>query len=182
VRISPALGYARLSGMEDSRARQPILHQYRAALEMLHRAIAACPDHLWFSVEYRNRFWHIAYHSVFYTHFYLQPSEGDFQPWGKHVANSNYLGPRPWAKNEPYQIPEPYAKPDVEEYLNLCRGEVEKQVPLIRFEDRSGFSWLSFDKLELQFYNIRHLQHHTGQLIERLRVAADLGVGWVGSI
>jgi len=148
---------------------------------MLSTAIKLCPEDLWFSMEYRNRFWHITYHSVFYTHLYVQPSEGDFQAWSKHVPNANFFGPGPWAKDEPFQIPEAYAKPDVQEYLELCRAEVEKQVPLLRLEDGSGFSWLPFNKFELQLYNIRHLQHHTGQLIERLRTAADIGVDWIGS-
>jgi hypothetical protein len=165
--------------MDDSGMRQSTLSQYRAALEMLGQGIELCTEDLWFSSEYRNRFWHIAYHSVFYTHLYVQPSERDFQPWAKHVPNSNYLGPRPWAKDEPFQIPKPYTKPDLREYLELCRSEVERQVPLVRFEDSSGFSWLPFNKLELQFYNIRHLQHHTGQLIERLRSTANVGVNWV---
>lgn len=165
--------------MEDSSIRESILRQYRAGLDMLTQAVELCPQHLWLSSEYRNRFWHIAYHAAFYTHLYVQPSEADFRPWSKHVADSNYLGPRPWAKDEPFQIPEPYAKPDVQEYLRLCRSEVEQQVPLIRLEDGSGFSWLPFNKLELQFYNIRHLQHHTGQLVERLRTVKDIGVNWV---
>jgi hypothetical protein len=167
--------------MEDSSIRQATLKQYRAGLDMLSTAMTLCPEDLWFSTQYRNRFWHIAYHSVFYTHLYVQPSERDFQAWSKHVPNANYLGPRPWAKNEPFQIPEPYAKSDVQEYLELCRAEVEKQAPLIRLADGSGFSWLPFNKFELQLYNIRHLQHHTGQLIERLRTAADIGVSWIGS-
>ncbi|HEX3682703.1 MAG TPA: DinB family protein [Bryobacteraceae bacterium] len=164
--------------MDDSKIRQAASAQYRAALDMLGHAIERCPEDLWFSTQYRNRFWHIAYHSLFYTHLYLQPSEADFQAWSKHVPNSNYLGPQPWAPAEPFQIPDPYLKPDLQDYLILCRGEIEKQVPLLRLEDSSGFSWLPFNKLELQFYNIRHLQHHTGQLIERLRVAADIGIAW----
>ena len=44
----------------------------------------------------------------------------------------------------------------------------------------SGFSWLPMSKLELHFYNIRHLQHHIGQLDDRLRVKADIGIGWIG--
>ena len=148
---------------------------------MLRNVVELCPEDLWFSTEYQNRFWHIVYHSLFYTHLYVQPSEGDFQAWSKHVPNSNYLGPRPWAKNEPFRRPEPYAKSDIQEYSELCLAEVEKQVPLIRLEDGSGFSWLPFDKVELQFYNIRHLQHHTGQLIERLRTANNIGISWTGS-
>jgi hypothetical protein len=148
---------------------------------MLRNAVELCPEDLWLATEYRNRFWHISYHSLFYTHLYVQPTEDDFQAWSKHVPNSNYLGPRPWAKNEPFTIPEPYTKSEVQEYAALCLAEVEKQVPLIRLEDSSGFSWLPFDKVELQFYNIRHLQHHTGQLIERLRKAANIGASWIGS-
>jgi hypothetical protein len=167
--------------MDDSNIRQTTLRQYRAGLAMLGEAMERCPEELWYSNEDKNRFWHIAYHSLFYTHLYVQPSEGDFRAWSKHVPDANYLGPRPWAPNEPFQIPEPYSKPDLHEYLELCRDEVEKQAPLVRLEDGSGFSWLPFNKLELQFYNIRHLQHHTGQLIERIRKTANTGVGWVGS-
>lgn len=167
--------------MDDSSIKQAILGQYRAGLEMLGNAIERCPAELWFSNIDRNRFWHIAYHSLFFTHFYLQPAEADFQAWSKHVPDSNYLSRTTGAKEEPFPLPEPYTKTDLQEYLNLCRQEVEKQVPLQRLEDGSGFSWLPFSKLELQFYNIRHLQHHTGQLIERLRRSADIGVGWVRS-
>jgi hypothetical protein len=45
--------------------------------------------------------------------------------------------------------------------------------------DTSGFFWLPFSKLELQLYNIRHIQHHTGQLIERLREQKDISVEWI---
>jgi DinB superfamily len=167
--------------MDDSSIRQSALKQYRAGLDMLGKAIELCPEEVWFSSDFRNRFWHIAYHSVFYTHLYVHPSESDFQPFARHAPNSQYLGPRPWAKDEPFQLPAPYTKQDLQEYLALCRTEVERQVPLVRLEDGSGFSWLPFNKLELQFYNIRHLQHHAGQLAEMLRNAADVGVGWVGS-
>jgi hypothetical protein len=167
--------------MEESAIRNAMLSQYRASLAMLRQAIELSSDDLWFSTAYHNRFWHIAYHAVFYTHLYVQTSEAAFRPWAKHVPDSQYLGPRPWAPNEPRRIPEPYAKPDVLEYLNLASDEVEANVPGLRLEDESGFYWLKFNKLELQFYNIRHLQHHTGQLADRLRTANGIGLPWVGS-
>jgi hypothetical protein len=46
-------------------------------------------------------------------------------------------------------------------------------------EAPSGFPFLPFNKLELQFYNIRHTQHHTGQLADRLRNAINIGTPWV---
>jgi len=35
-------------------------------------------------------------------------------------------------------------------------------------------------KLEHQFVNIRHIQHHGAQLADRLRSAANIGIRWVG--
>jgi hypothetical protein len=43
----------------------------------------------------------------------------------------------------------------------------------------SGFHWLPFNKLELQFYNIRHLQQHVGELSEQLSDKTGLEIRWV---
>jgi hypothetical protein len=58
--------------------------------------------------------------------------------------------------------------------------QAEKQVDRLDLEAESGFFWLPFDKLELQFYNIRHVQQHTGELSERLGSQGDTEVRWVG--
>lgn len=165
--------------MEDSTIRAVILPQYRAGLAMLRHAIELCSQDLWTSAAYYNRFWHVAYHAAFYTHLYVQHSEASFHPWAKHVPESQYLGPRPGAPKEASVACDPYPKADVLNYLEFCWNEVESKVPELRFEDPSGFHWLPFSKLELQFYNIRHLQHHTGQLADRVRAATGTGVGWV---
>ncbi len=49
-----------------------------------------------------------------------------------------------------------------------------------RLDADSGFYWLPFNKFELQLYNIRHIQHHTGQLTDRLRQAAMLAFAGSG--
>jgi len=156
-----------------------ILRQYRAPLAMLRKAIELCPADLWLEGD-PNRFWHIAYHALFYTHFYLSPAEADFVPWEKSRANYNYLGGAPWRPNERFNADEPYTQSELLEFAGVCGDALVRQVPSLNLEAESGFHWLAFDKLELQLYNIRHLQHHTGQLIERLRSRAGIGVGWVG--
>jgi hypothetical protein len=140
-----------------------VRRQYGASLAMLRQAIEACPESLWLSPEFPNRFWHIAYHALHYTRFYLQPTEADFHPWAKHQQDSQHLSP---PKGQP-KIETPYTKLDVLELHELCCAEVEAKVPWIDLEAPSGFPWLPFNKLELQFYNIRHIQHHTGQLADR---------------
>ncbi|KPJ52053.1 hypothetical protein AMJ39_08795 [candidate division TA06 bacterium DG_24] len=50
----------------------------------------------------------------------------------------------------------------------------------VPFGDPSGFPWLPFNRFELHLYNIRHIQHHAGQLIERLRSQGVTDFEWVG--
>ncbi|NIV30349.1 MAG: hypothetical protein GWN58_12900, partial [Anaerolineae bacterium] len=75
-----------------------------------------------------------------------------------------------------------YSKEDLLAYLELCRKQVEEQVAAVDLEAESGFHWLPFDKLELQFYNIRHIQQHTGELYERLGAAGGPELHWVGMV
>jgi hypothetical protein len=164
--------------MDALSAQQHFVKQYLAALAMLRRAIDACPDAVWLDVQPTNAFWHIAYHTVFYTHFYLHPSEHEFVPWMKHQKGSNHLGARAGATNEPASKPTPYPRADVLEYWDLCREQVAQRVPDDNLEAESGFSWLPFNRFELHLYTVRHLAHHTGQLADRLRSAANIGIPW----
>jgi len=157
-----------------------ILSQYRASFLMMERALSLCPPALWEDPAPKNRYWQLAYHALFYTHLYLHTHEDEFTPWSGHQRESQFMGPLPWP---PHELPapcRPYGVGEVREFLDLCRAEAERRIPLLDLDAPSGFSWLPFDKLELQFYNLRHLQHHLGQLADRLRISADLSLGWVG--
>lgn len=63
--------------------KETIKSQYRASLEMLKHAIVECPEALWHSPEYKNPFWHIAFHVLFYTHFYLLALRRGLRPMGE---------------------------------------------------------------------------------------------------
>lgn len=151
-----------------------IKSQYHASLEMLRQAIVKCPDSLWDDGEYKNAFWRVTYHALFFTHLYLQPSLEDFSPWVKHKENYEALG-RQFPRDG-----EPYTRGEILEYYQVCGEQVEERVAFLEPDAPSGFHWLPFSKLELQFYNIRHLQQHTGELCERLGARGDVEVGWVG--
>ncbi len=158
-----------------------IKSQYHASLEMLESAIIQCPDDLWVDHKFENKFWHIAYHAIFYTHLYIHVSEEEFTPWGKTIENYNFMGPMPWPPYEKPEIGEPYTKDEVLEYLEFFRGQIDERVDELDLEGESGFSWIPLNKMELQFYNIRHLQSHAGELNERLNAETEGGVEWVGA-
>src|SRR5277367_2166721 len=157
---------------------EPIVHQFHSSLRMLGKAIEMCPEPLWLVATglSPNRYWHIAYHALFYTHFYLAPSEKDFEPWQHFRPDYNYLGEIPSKPGFTTQIDVPYTRNELIEYLDFCHAEVDKQIPKVDFDAPSGFYWLPFNKLELQFYNMRHLAHHTGQLSTRLRSQTGFGL------
>ncbi len=151
-----------------------IISQYLASLEMLRHAITGCPEDLWDRAADRNRFWHVAYHALFYAHLYLQESPAAFTPWAKHRPHYERLELLP-------SDAEPYDKAAVLEYLALCQAQVADRVPQVQPDGESGFYWLPFTKFELQLYNIRHIQQHTGELMERLGTCAPVAVDWVAT-
>jgi hypothetical protein len=158
----------------------PILSQYQASLEMLKQAISMCPETLWNDLADRNQFWHIAYHALFYTHLYIQEKVEKFTTWAQHRPHYEQLGPYLENSKGSPQIREPYSKAEMLAYLDFCTQEVADKMATVNLEsDSSGFPWLPFGKLELQIYNIRHLQHHTAELMARLGEREQIDIDWV---
>jgi len=155
--------------------------QYRAALAMLRQTIECCPTGLWLSDAYTNRYWHIVYHTLFYTHLYVQVDEKSFQPWSKQRENYQYMGAMPWPPHDKPDIDEPYSREDVLEYLNFCEANIAGWVDKLDLTaPECGFWWYKMSKLEHQFVNIRHAEHHFAQLADRLRNTGNVGVEWIG--
>jgi hypothetical protein len=143
-----------------------IQSQYLAALAILRQVIVLCPEADWNAPGYQDELWKKSYHALFYTHLYLQNSEKDFIPWEKHHDPEGGM---------------PFTKSEVLEYLSLVENQVLGRVPLMDLEAESGFYWLPFSKMELHFYNIRHIQQHTGELYERLGSQEKIKLDWVST-
>src|SRR5262245_55571959 len=159
--------------------------QYHASLAMLRQTIEKCPDDLWYSKDQINAFWQTAYHTLFFTHLYLQPNDAAFKPWKHHQANVQYedaiAGKRDPNSTLPL-LPEPYTREQVLEYWVFCDGmvnEADDALDLLSLE--SGFYWYKVSKLEHQIINIRHIQIGAAQLAARLRATLNIGLEWVGT-
>lgn len=149
--------------------------QYHASLSMLRHAIDACPPTLWTDESYVNQFWHVAYHALFYTDLYLQPSESAFVPWELHRPEHNFFQPRSKTPFTPYSVDE------IRAYCKRCDDMIDSAIDRLDLDAaESGFSWYRMSKLEHQFVSLRHIQHHTGQLAERIRQATGQGIDWAG--
>lgn len=170
----------------DAGALQAILKsQYHAALAMLGESIERCPESLWYSSETANAFWQIAYHALFYTHLYLQPNLAAFRPWEHHqseVQHPGGLAGPPDPNSTLPLIPNPYSKAQVLAYWKVCDDLVDAAVDALDLQSEdSGFSWYPIPKLEHQIVNIRHIQHHSAQLVDRIRNSTGTSIRWAGA-
>jgi hypothetical protein len=155
----------------------PLWRQLGAAIDMLDNALVACPDALW-----RQRlwsppadaspppgfaeFWYVAHHTLFWLDVYLSASrEDDSAP------------PAPFARaeidatGEPRVRPNrPYTKEELRAYLAYARRKCHTTLATLT-DERAGqpyeFPWEKgrpISGLELQVYNLRHVQEHAAQL------------------
>ena len=166
---------------DNDTLRKVLKSQYDAAASMLREAVVRCPEQVWTATTHPNPFWHVAYHGLFYMHLYLQPSEADFEPWEKHREEYQYMGRAPFPPYRSPEIDQPYSKADVLEYADFCISIIDPAVDRLDLDlPECGFSWYKMSKLEHQIVNLRHIQHHAAQLIDRLAAAGVTGFDWAG--
>jgi hypothetical protein len=161
---------------------QPALKsQYHAGLNTLRETIDHCPEAMWYDpAEGFAAFWRVAYHTLFFTHFYLSPNEHSFTPWERARPEAQYLGPLFWQNNRLPKLCDPYTRADIMEYWNCCDRMIDPAVDALDLESpESGFPWYKMPKVEHQILNIRHIQNHAAALATRLRRGAGVQTQWI---
>ena len=147
-------------------------------MDMLGNAMDACPDELWADQSRQPQFWYVAFHALFFLDLYLTGTDQDFMP------------PAPFNRDEldPFGLmpPRSYSKDELRAYLTHCRQKGQTAMDVLTVE-RAGESCLFFGRFQMTFwefliYNMRHLQHHVGQLNLILRQATDSAPRWVSGV
>jgi hypothetical protein len=151
--------------------------QYGAAIDMLENAVRACPPAVWAleSEPVERRFWYIVYHTLFWLDCYLAGSEEGFAP------------PAPFDLGEfdPAGVYPGRAYTPDELLRYLAHGRARSREVFAALDEagaaaRCGIARHEMSTLELHLYNLRHVQHHVGQLQWVLRQHAGGAPRWVG--
>lgn len=143
--------------------KRAIKGQYHAALDMLKLAVEACPADLWVGGVPPRSSWRLVYHTLFFTHFYLQVRSEEFVPWEHHRDEVESD-----AEHERLDAV-PYTTAETLEYWNIVDAMVDAQIDKIDLNSaESGFKWYKIPKLDHIILNLRHIQEHAGQLRDRL--------------
>jgi hypothetical protein len=148
--------------------------QFGAAIDMLERAVRACPDDLWRGQGDAPGAWSIVQHALLWLDLYLAGSVEGFAP------------PPPFGLEEldpSGRLPErAYSKDELVAYLEhgreRCRGAIEA-LSDARAAQRCRFGWGEVSYAELLIYNLHHVQDHAGELSSLIGQALGSGPGWV---
>jgi hypothetical protein len=144
----------------DNNLKNSLWQQFSAAIDMLEEAINLCPDELWIASLWDDpedprfgHFWYITYHSLSWLDLFLTGSREGFEP------------PAPFIRGA---LPEkPYPKDAVHNYLSHCRQKCQSVINGLtdeKAQEICSFEWMDLSFLELQLYNMRHVQEHSSQL------------------
>ena len=148
--------------------------QFGAAIDALGNTVRECPEEVWGDRSREPEFWMLAHHTVFYLDLYL--SDG-LEGWAP---------PSPFALDElewdPPRREHPYAKEDVLRHVAHCRRKCRTSIAALtaeRAEQPCAFPERDLSVLGLLLYNMRHVQHHHGQLNATLRQTTGSATPWV---
>ncbi len=158
----------------DEQWKTTMWQQFGASIDMLKNAMEACPEGLWGDRSQTPEFWYVAFHALFFLDLYLSESEVGFEP------------PAPFTLDEMDErglMPERvYTKGELLEYLEHGREKCHTTIVGMtkqRATQRCGFSWLDISGEESLLYNMRHVQHHAGQLHLILKQKTGVAPRWV---
>ena len=152
--------------------------QYEIALTMLKGVIDETEESTWSRTDATTEAaWHIAYHVVFYANIYCSPSEAEVKRWARQSNDCHILGPTPWPPHERYVPSESYSKADVTEFIDFVLGIIPGYLEHLETEKPCWPHWYNMNQFEFHLNNLRHIQHHAAQLIER---NGGSSVGWIG--
>jgi hypothetical protein len=152
---------------------EAVWRQFGAAIDTLGDAIQACPESQWRESLWQEppdsplppgfaEFWYLAYHTMFWLDLYLFGSGEGFVP--RPPFTDAELDPAG-------KLPEkPYTQEELLEYVSYVRRKCEGTLTSMTEEDAlrpCAFPWTRgkpVSYVELQLYNLRHVQEHAAQL------------------
>ena len=144
-------------------------------LEMLSQALHACPDELWDARDDGPPFWQYVYHALVGVDFWLSDSPQAFAFPAFHTRE---------ALIESGETPEEaLSREQIEGYLEQVtaksRAFLHRLTPetLLQETEFVGQSWTAADRILVQ---VRHVQHHVGQLNTVLKRKVGKAPGWLG--
>lgn len=160
---------------------ESLWRQFGASIDMLVNAIASCPDN-YFTTN--KRFYYLAYHSVVFLDYYLTIPPTDFSPILSFTIKD--IDQRPPESIGDMIPDELYSKEALMDYVNHSRAKCKAMIKSltnddilnVRFTEGQEPGDMDYSIVEILLYNLRHTQHHIGQLHLLMRQDLNQHIDW----
>jgi hypothetical protein len=160
---------------------ESLWRQFGASIDMLANTIASCPDD-YFTTN--KRFYYLVYHTVVFLDYYLTIPHSSFSPiLSFTIKDADQRPPESIGDMIPDKI---YSKQALIDYVNHSRdkcktmidGLTKDKILNARFTEGHEPGDMDYSIVEILLYNMRHTQHHVGQLHLVLRQDLNQHVDW----
>lgn len=160
---------------------ESLWNQLGAGIDMLINVISNCPDNYFTK---NKRFYYVAYHSVIFLDYYLSIPPKDFSPALTFtIKEKDESFPESVGDMIPDRI---YSRQELIGYLNQTRLKCKKIIDSLtdneklktRFTEGNQEGDMDYSILEILLYNMRHTQHHIGQLNLMIRQDFNKHIEW----
>ena len=170
--------------MMDSVDREILWRQFGAAIDMFGDTLRDCPDDLWDKKLWGDQpdqwvaadfstFGYVGYHTLFWLDLYLTGE-----------AEEHFAPPAPFSIAEMKAgevLPRIYTRDELLTYLAYCRQKCQELIAALTSEQAyrlCRYPWGEVPYVELQLYNLRHVQEHGAQLRMFLGQQAGKSARW----
>lgn len=161
--------------------KESLWRQFGASIDMLENVIVMSPEDF---IHENKQFFYIIFHNLIFLDYYLTIPPKDFIP------------NLPFTIKEADEIPQEaiddlipdriFSKTELLDYLKQCREKGYQIIHTLtedklndRFIEDLDTDAMDYPVLEILLYNMRHVQHHTGQLNLLLRQNVHQSPKWV---
>lgn len=160
---------------------ESLWRQFGASIDMLNNVILNSPDDYF---KTNKRFYYLVYHSVIFLDYYLTIPPKDFSPILPFtIIEANERPLESIGDMIPDKI---YSRQELIDYLKAnrlkCKKLIESLTDIeklnIRFTEGNQEGDMDYPILEILLYNLRHTQHHTGQLNLIIRQDLNKHLEW----
>ena len=150
-----------------NKIQEGLWRQFGASIDMLQNAISFCPES-YFTTN--KRFYYLAYHCVLFLDYYLSIPPKDFSPILPFTIKDKEQ--RPLESIGDIVTDKIYSKEELIDYINKSRLKCKTLIESLsdneklnnRFTEGNQEGDMDYPILEILLYNLRHTQHHIGQL------------------
>ena len=173
----------------DNAYQQTLWKNFAAEIDMLSAAVQLSPGQLW---DEEGKFYYLTYHTTIFLDYYLSRPVRDFVPvLPYHIIDP---GKMPAGAVDDVMPDRHYSRQELMDALILIREKC-RRMTLVSTEEQLMARWIEpeewdlhdlcpslvrdYTVLEILFYNLRHVQHHVGQLNYILRTTIDQVPGWI---